>query len=145
MTSKPGLQRGFTLLELMIVVVVMAILASIAITSYSRYAFRARRADGKEILMRVANAQERYFATFNTYADDPVTTTLKLASTTSEHGYYTVKITSDDLTKKYVITATPVTGGAQEKDACGALAISSNGTKTPDATETAKNSNGPCW
>lgn len=145
MTSKAATQRGFTLIELMVVVIVMAILAALAITSYSRYAYRARRADAKEILMRVANAQERYFGTFNTYADDPVTTALKLTSVNSERGYYTVKITSTDLTKNYVVTATPVAGQAQAKDVCGALSISSNGTKTPAATDTTKNSNGPCW
>jgi type IV pilus assembly protein PilE len=145
MINKTSRQGGFTLLELMIVVVVMAILASIAVTSYNRYAFRARRADGKELLMRVANAQERYYGTFNTYADDPVDTTLKLGSVNSERGYYAVKITSDDLTKSYVATATPISGSGQDKDACGPLSISSNGTKTPAATDTSANSNGPCW
>lgn len=145
MINKTSRQGGFTLLELMIVVVVMAILAGIAVTSYNRYAFRARRADAKEILMRVANAQERYYGTFNTYADDPVTGKLKLGSDKSEHGYYAVTITGDDLTKAYVVTAAPVAGEAQQKDACGSLSISSAGIKTPDATDTAKNSNGPCW
>ena len=143
MTSKFRAARGFTLLELMIVVVVMAILAMIAVTSYNRYAFRARRVDGQELLMRVASAQERYYATFNTYADDPVTGDLKLASATSEKGYYTVKIESDDLTKTFKATATAHNG--QEKDVCGDLSIDSTGTKLPAVTDTAKNANGRCW
>lgn len=56
-TARP---TGFTLIEVMIVVAIVAILAAIAYPSYSDYAFRTRRADGKEMMMRVASAQERY-------------------------------------------------------------------------------------
>lgn len=143
MTSKLRPARGFTLLELMIVVVVMAILATIAITQYGRYAYRARRADGQELLMRVANAQERYYATFNHYGDDPVTGDLKLGSAVSEKGYYKVTIASDDLTKSYKATAQAQNG--QEKDVCGDLSIDSTGTKLPAPTDTARNTNGRCW
>jgi type IV pilus assembly protein PilE len=145
MTTNFRRSRGFTLLELMIVVVVMAILASIAITQYSRYAYRARRADAKELLLRVANAQERYYSTFNTYAADPVTGALKLGSANSERGYYTVTITGDNLTKAFTATANVVAGGAQAKDVCGALSIDSSGVKLPAASDATKNSNGSCW
>lgn len=137
--------RGFTLLELMIVVLVMSVIAMIAITSYSRYAYRARRADGQELLMRVANAQERYYATFNKYGGDPVTGDLKLGSATSEKGYYTVTISNTDITKDYTATATPVPGNSQGKDVCGPLSINSLGVKLPAASDTAMNSNGRCW
>jgi type IV pilus assembly protein PilE len=143
MTSKHRAARGFTLLELMIVVVVMAILATIAITQYGRYAYRARRADGQELLMRVANAQERYYATYNHYAEDPVTDELKLGSDFSEKGYYQVTIKTDDPTKSY--TAEAATRSDQTKDVCGTLSIDSTGTKLPAATDTAKNANGHCW
>lgn len=143
MTSKLRAARGFTLLELMIVVVVMSILATIAVTSYNRYAYRARRADGQELLMRVANAQERYYATFNKYGGEPVTGDLKLPSVMSEKGYYKVAITSVDATKDYTATASPQDG--QSNDACGALSIDSKGTKLPASTDTAKNRNGRCW
>ncbi len=49
--------RGFSLIELMIVVAIIAILASLAYYNYGRYAFRARRVDGREMLMRVAAAE----------------------------------------------------------------------------------------
>lgn len=143
MTSNLRAARGFTLLELMIVLIVMATLATLAITQYGRYAYRARRADGQELLMRVANAQERYYATYNKYGGEPVTGDLKLSSVNSEKGYYTVKITFTDLTKSYTATASPV--GNQLKDACGALSIDSTGTKLPASTDTSKNTNGRCW
>jgi type IV pilus assembly protein PilE len=143
MTSNKRMRAGYTLIELMIVVAVIAILAMIAIPSYTRYGYRARRSDGQQLLMRVANAQERYYATFNTYAGGAVTGDLKLGSASSEKGYYTVAITSTDLTKGYTATVTPTNG--QQRDVCGALSIDSRGNKLPVATDTAKNSNGNCW
>jgi type IV pilus assembly protein PilE len=143
MISNRRASRAFTLLELTIVVLVIAILSVIAVTSYTRYGYRARRADGKELLLRVANAQERYYATFNKYGGDPVTGDLKFGSTSSEKGYYTVTISGSDLTKAYTATVTPQ--GDQARDVCGALSIDSTGTKLPAATDTAKNKNGNCW
>lgn len=134
--------RGFTLIELMVVVAIIAILAAIAIPAYGRYAFRARRADGQEMLMRIANAQERYYATFNKYgglADigfaDPAV---------SEKGYYSVAVNvpAGDKGQSYVATAAAV--GVQAADACGALTINSVGAKTPGPGDTG-NSNGSCW
>lgn len=145
MTSNKRNARGFTLLELVIVVLVIAILSAIAVTQYARYGYRARRADGQELLMRVANAQERYYGTFNTYGGEPVTTSLKFGSVNSEKGYYSVKITFTDLVKGYVATATPVPTGDQAKDVCGALSIDSKGVKLPALTDTKANANGRCW
>lgn len=142
MTSKSRSSRGFTLLELMVVVVVMSILAAIAVNQYARYAYRARRADGQELLMRVANAQERYYATFNKYATD-VVTDLKLSSNKSEKGYYTLAISNTNAAKDYTLTASPA--GDQAKDVCKDLSIDSTGTKLPAATDTARNANGRCW
>lgn len=130
---------GFSLLELMIVVAIIAILAAVAIPAYGRYAFRARRADGKDLIMRIANAQERYYTANNKYATLPVGG----ISTTSEKGYYTasIKIAADK--QSYTLTATPQ--NAQTGDACGNLTYTNTGVKTPLASDTAANSNGPCW
>jgi len=142
MISNRHRSTGFTLIELMVVVAIVAILATLATQSYSRYMYRARRADGQEMLMRIANAQERYYATFNKYGADPVAD-LKFASNTSDNGYYTVTITAKDPTKSYVATAKP--GGVQATDACGSLSIDSSNAKLPDTTDKAANANGRCW
>lgn len=134
---------GFTLIELMIVVVIVAILAAIAIPAYGRYAFRAHRVDGQELLLRVANAQERHYATNNRYGslddmgfDDPAV---------SEKGYYSVSVAipAGSSSQAFVATATPV--GNQAKDVCGALTVNSAGVKAPGPESASANRNGSCW
>src|SRR5690242_7166450 len=114
MPIKPRTERmrrsrvpGFTLIELMIVVAVIAVLTMIALPSYTRYTFRARRAEGQELLLRVATAQERYYSTYNTYAGS-VTSDLKFSTDTSANGYYQVSVASSggSLASGYVLTAT---------------------------------------
>lgn len=127
--------RGFTLLELMIVVAIVAILAAIAYPSYQNYVLRTRRADGKEFMMRVASAQERYYTNLNRYA---AMADLGLG-TTSEKGYYTVSVALANSNQTYTLTATP--GGVQSPDQCGNLTLTNSGSKGYSGAET----NGKCW
>jgi type IV pilus assembly protein PilE len=131
--------HGFTLVELMVVVAIIAILAAFAVPAYSRYGYRARRADGQELLLRVATAQERYYATYNKYgalADlgfaDPAL---------SDHGYYSVSLSN--LTGSE-FTATAARLSAQLSDTCGSLQLDSTGAKTSGAVNNISN-NGNCW
>lgn len=125
---------GFTLLELMIVVVIVAILAAIALPAYSRYTYRARRADGKNAIMRMANQQESYFTANNAY-------NTSAAAIDSEKKYYKVSIAvgSTGDAQSYVITAKPQ--GAQVEDQCKNLSLTDTGKKTWTGDE----SNGSCW
>jgi type IV pilus assembly protein PilE len=132
-------QKGFTLLELMIVVGIIAILATFAIYNYNRYGYRARRAEGRELAMRFASAEERYFTNYNAYTDD--LTKLKLGSAdTSDNGYY--KVTIDGLgtgNQAFTITATPQSG--QSNDQCKNLTVNNVGVKAYSGND----SNGICW
>ena len=144
--------RGFTLIELVIVVAIIAIIASIAYPAYQRYAFRTRRADGKDFAIIVAAAEERYFTSFGTYTAN--LTTLGLGNT-SPHGYYSLGIAggaldaqtcaaaAGNITTTYTITTTPT--GLQSTDACGALRYDSLGSRCPSVSDTTANSNGTCW
>lgn len=140
--------RGFTLIELMVVLVIIAILAAIAIPAYGRYAFRAHRVDGQELLLSIANAQERFYSTNNTYGalsgpsglgyNDPAI---------SEKGYYSVTVAIDvpasSGSQTFTATAQPI--GAQAGDVCGSLSITNAGVKSPGPASASSNSNGSCW
>ena len=138
--------RGFTLIELMIVVVVVAILAALAIPAWQRYVYRSRRPDGQELLIRIAQAEERYYTNYNSYAAKLSSLGYPSDPATSEHKYYTATVTlpaGSSAGTAFIATATPI--NAQANDACGNLTIDNTGSKQPDSTKTAYNTNGPCW
>lgn len=90
-------QRGFTLIELMITVAVVAILAAVALPAYQDYSRRGKRADARALLQTAAFAQEKYRAANASYAS--ATTVLTGAcptsgSCSSTQGHYTLAITA---------------------------------------------------
>jgi type IV pilus assembly protein PilE len=134
---------GFSLIELMVVLAIIAILAAIAIPSYGRYAFRARRPDGQELLLRIANAQERFYAANNHYGS---LTDLGYTDVYSEKRYYLASSNVADgstSAQAYTVTVTPQ--DVQTKDVCGPLTINDAGVKTPLATSASSAINGSCW
>jgi type IV pilus assembly protein PilE len=145
MSMSSSRSRGFTLLELMIVLLVMAILAMIAFTSYTHYGFRARRSDGQKQLMAIGNAEERYYALHNVYADLATIGYSTTATAASESGYYTsavaVATVNTLAAQAYTATATPVAANSQARDACGALTLTDTGVKS----QSGNTSNGSCW
>ncbi len=62
-------QHGFTLVELMITIAILAILAVVALTSYKVYIRRARAQEGRQLLMEIKMKQEHYFSTYSQYVD----------------------------------------------------------------------------
>lgn len=131
--------KGFSLIELMIVVAIVAILAAIAIPSYSSSIEKGRRADGKAALAGAVALQERQYSLTNQYSDDISI----LGGMGSSEGYYTLSVAYTSFsgtcaTDKdcYTLTATAI--GAQANDtACAVLTIDSLGKKTPTGS--------PCW
>jgi len=134
--------RGFSLIELLIVMGIAAILAALASQSYSRYVLRSHRADAHHTLMAIAQAQERWYATHNRYIDD--LSKLGYAdSPLSPNGYYALAMSvMDDDGQGFRATATPV--GPQNNDVCGSLSIDNAGRKLP-GRDSDLNTNGNCW
>jgi type IV pilus assembly protein PilE len=118
---------GFTLIELMITVAIVAILAAIAYPSYTKYVQRGYRSEGIVMLNDAVARMERYYAQNNTYAVTNLTA-LGFASTPplSQTGKYQLSLTANATT--YSFTATPK--DQQTQDACGALTIDQAGAKT---------------
>lgn len=63
-------KKGFTLIELMIVVAIIGILAAIAIPNFMNYQCKAKQAEAKTVLGNIRVAQEAYLAEYDTYSDD---------------------------------------------------------------------------
>jgi type IV pilus assembly protein PilE len=123
--------RGFTLVELMIAVVVVALLTGIGITAYTYQVNKSRRADAKTALLDLAARQERFFTTNNAYTNVagnlgytalPASVPGGTAATT-----YTLSITAVTAT---TFTARATRAGAQSTDNCGDYTIDDRGVQS---------------
>jgi type IV pilus assembly protein PilE len=136
------------LLELMAVVVIIGILASIAIPSYRTYVLRAQRADATTALLKIAAAQEKFYLQNNTYTTTVGSGGLNLGNGSSERGWYTLTIaapTGFTIGTAYVATATATSGQAQINDTdCRTFTIRETGER--GAANSGGTSNTPtCW
>ncbi|MGR9072883.1 MAG: type IV pilin protein [Gammaproteobacteria bacterium] len=115
---------GFTLIELMIVIIVLSILTAIAVPAYKDYVRKARRSDAKAGISQAQLAEEKWRANNPSYS--AVLADLGLP-TDSPDGYYTLSISSADATT-YTIQAVPKSPGPQEDDYdCDLFEIDQNG------------------
>lgn len=94
-------KRGFTLIELMIVVAIIAILAAIAAPFYGEHVRKGKRADGMAALTNTAQRLERCFTQHNTYKGETCPENADVIE--SENGYYKIKIVQD--ATSYTLTA----------------------------------------
>ncbi len=143
---------GVTLLELMIVIVIVALLATIAIPSYRNYVIRAQRTDATSGLLRLAAQQEKFYLQNNRYAANAelaaaLPNGLGIAGT--EHGWYALSIDAPTaacpLVSCFVARAAPAAGSPQVVDAdCQGFAVNERGVRT--ATDSGGvDSTVTCW
>lgn len=132
-------QRGFTLIELMVVVAIVAILASISVASYRRYVLRANRTEARIALLSIQAGQEKFFLQNNTYATDiatliaapPAGLGLNLtAGGVTPSGLYTVSFTAATPTQ-YTVQAVATGPQVDDTAACLTFSITDAGLRTP--------------
>lgn len=131
--------RGFTLIELMIVVTVMAIIAAVAIPSYQQYSKRANRSQAAQIMLNIQNREEQYVLDARAYTTALNSTGLNItqdgwtcSAASCVNSFYTVTVALvAGPPPGYLITATPIAGKIQQDD--GTLTLSSAGLRTRSA------------
>jgi type IV pilus assembly protein PilE len=132
----PGHARGFTLIELMIVTVIVAILLAIAVPSYAIFMKQSRRGSAESILMDIAQREQQYLIDARAYAPDVVTLNTTIPVDVS--GYYNIQICQTTAgacnppggaPPTFAVIATPIAGTPQVGDPV--LTIDNTGAKTP--------------
>ncbi|HEY6923959.1 MAG TPA: type IV pilin protein [Steroidobacteraceae bacterium] len=151
-TAQPVDANGFTLVELLTAMVIVAILMAVAIPSYKAQTQKSRRTEAKTALLDLASREERFNSTNSSYSSTPSnlgysgTWPLKVGS-----GYYQITACVNTTTacatdagtgQAFLLTAQPV--GAQASDTqCGSFTLDSTGLQKVSGTSSGTPSN--CW
>lgn len=146
---------GFTLIELMIVVTIVAILSAIAIPAYQRQIMQSRRTSAKTALLDVASREEKFYSANNYYPASLAsvgystvdgTGALQVPNNTNED-YYSVTIAVTAATgttpAAFTATATGTTASNQSSDSCGNYSVTDLGVQSATGTNSGNGSG--CW
>ncbi len=137
-------RNGFTLIEVMVVVVIVGFLMMVLLPAFQQQLQKGRRTDAMQALQFVASQQENFMLDRSTYTSDLTELNLGSVAYTSAEGHYLVTATSGacgSIANCYRLTATPVAGGVQTKDnQCTSFSIESSGARDATGSLAAE-----CW
>lgn len=132
--------KGFSLLEIVVILIIISLLGSFAIPGYRDYMARARRIDGQTALLDLAVRMENYFSERHTYKTATIGSkqeTDVLTTPLSSQGFYLLSILKNT-EDSYVLKATAIGAQASTDTDCPSLTLSSHGRKDPTKPV-------PCW
>lgn len=117
---------GFTLIELMIAIAVLAVIIGIAIPSYNQYVLEAGRAEAKGVLMQGAQTLERCFTRFSSYTDSncDISQGSTMMSENDKYQLQATTVTAND----FLLTAVPQGGQANDSE-CGNFTLDNTGAR----------------
>ena len=132
---------GFTLIELMITIAIVAILATIAVSSYQDQIVKSRRAAGAACLQQSAQFLERYYTTHLRYNANPAPVIAACDDEVSPH--YVVELVPGSLqAKAFTLRAVPQAAQAAKDTLCGTLTINQQGVRGESGTAASADQ---CW
>lgn len=136
--GKRTASSGFTLIELMIVIVVLSIITVAAVTSYRSSAVKARRGSAEACLLEAAQFMERHYTLNLTYAGAGFPA---LACATELDEHYTLAFNGVPDGDSYTVQATPIGGQLSDDTRCGTLTLDQIGVKGENGTASVED----CW
>ena len=129
MRSGPGADGGFTLIELMITVAMVAILVTVALPSYRDHMRTSRRAEAQAFLMAIAARQQQFLVDTRGYAG--ALGTIALATPTNVEAAYDIVVAATaGPPPTFQVSATPKPDTDQTHERCGVLSIDQTGAKS---------------
>jgi len=126
--------RGFTLIEIMIVIAIIGIILTISIPSYNEYVKKGRRAEVVSLLSEQAQTLERFYTRNNVYTG--------VTGLSTGNDFYTITPTLTDQT--FVLTALRKTGSAMATDKCGDFTLTNAGVRSMNNATTGVTTK-DCW
>jgi type IV pilus assembly protein PilE len=132
--------RGFTLIELMIVVLIIAILAAIAYPSYINYTVQTRRSAATACMLEMSQFMERFYTTNMTYAGGDTAR----PETTCEgelSQFYTIDVAANPTATAFSVVATPLGQQLAKDTKCGTLGVDQAGRQSVSGSGSVRD----CW